>query len=159
MRKIKKVLAFFLALAMMISVLPITGVQIQAAVAGNELKGKVAKETATTDEKSTMVKFYYDNSKTNWSEVYAYVWGGDTTTTVKGTVTENNIYTFSVSSDYQNVLFKNTAGTDNWDQQTADAGAHSLKKYLLRIILTTGQMVVGKLIQHPLQLQHLVLSQ
>ena len=100
MRKIKKVLAFFLALAMMISVLPITGVQIQAAVAGNELKGKVAKETATTDEKSTMVKFYYDNSKTNWSEVYAYVWGGDTTTTVKGTVTENNIYTFSVSSDY-----------------------------------------------------------
>lgn len=128
MKKIKKVLAFFLALAMMISVLPITGVQIQAAVAGNELKGKVAKETATTDEKSTMVKFYYDNSKTNWSEVYAYVWGGDTTTTVKGTVTEKNIYTFSVSSDYQNVLFKNTAGTDNWDQQTADAGAPQSEK-------------------------------
>lgn len=68
------------------------------------------------------VTFYYDNSKTNWSNVHAYVWGGDTTTTVQGTKTEDNVYSFTVSSNYQNVLFKNTSGTSSWDRQTADAG-------------------------------------
>jgi len=51
------------------------------------------------------------------------VWGGDTTTTVEGTLVENNVYSFTISSNYQNVLFKNTTGTSNWDKQTADAGA------------------------------------
>ena len=81
------------------------------------------KATSAVEDKSTTVTFYYDNNKTNWSTVHAYVWGGDTTTTVQGTSVGNNVYSFTISSNYQNVLFKNTSGTSSWDKQTADAGA------------------------------------
>lgn len=77
--------------------------------------------TSKEDNKDT-ITFYYDNSKTRWSEVHAYIWGGETTTTVKGSVVTTNVYSFTVSSNYQNVLFKNVAGTSSWDKQTADAG-------------------------------------
>lgn len=69
------------------------------------------------------VTFYFDNSKTNWSNVYVYAWGGETTSAIKGTSLGNNIYTFTISKNYQKVLFKNTAGTSSWDKQTADVGA------------------------------------
>jgi len=111
MKKVRKILAFFLSLAMIVSVLSGAGVQVQA-----------ASSNAAADN-DTSVTFYYDNSKTQWSEVHAYVWGGDTTTTVEGTLVENNVYSFTISSNYHNVLFKNTTGTNNWDKQTADAGA------------------------------------
>ncbi len=83
------------------------------------------KVTATTmaKESDETITFYYDNSKTSWSSVHAYVWGGATTTTVQGTSLGSNVYSFTISSSYENVLFKNTSGTSSWDKQTADAGA------------------------------------
>lgn len=110
MKKLRKMMALFLSFAMVIAVLTNTGVQVQAA-------------DSNAQSKDVPVTFYFDNSKTQWSEVYAYVWTGNTTTAVKGTWVESEVYSFTVSSNYQNVLFKNTSGTSNWNQQTADAGS------------------------------------
>lgn len=110
MKRLRKVMALFMSFAMIIAVLTNTGVQVQAA-------------DSNAQSKDASITFYFDNSRTQWSDVYAYVWGGDTTIAVKGTLVEPNVYSFRISSNYQNVLFKNTSGTSNWAQQTADLGS------------------------------------
>lgn len=115
MKRLRKMMALFLSFAMVIAVLTNTDVKVQAA-------------DSNAQSKDVPVTFYFDNSKTQWSEVYAYVWGGGTTTAVKGIWIEPNVYSFTVSSNYQNLLFKNTSGTGNWDQQTADIGSPQSEK-------------------------------
>lgn len=64
---------------------------------------------------------YFNNSRTGWSEVYAYVWGDDISAEViAGTKVSENIYKFNIPSQYTKILFKNTPGTNIWDRQTAD---------------------------------------
>ena len=76
-----------------------------------------------TPTPSTDTVFYYNNEKTNWSNVYAYVWAdGVSATTYAGTKVATNVYQFKVPKQYTKVLFKNTSGTSSWDQQTANAG-------------------------------------
>ncbi len=64
---------------------------------------------------------YFNNSRTGWSEVYAYVWGDDISAEViAGTKISETIYRFNIPSQYTKILFKNTPGTNTWDRQTAD---------------------------------------
>ncbi len=75
--------------------------------------------------------FYYNNSKTNWSTVYAYVWAdGVSATTYEGTKVATNVYQFNVPKKYTKVLFKNTSGTSNWDKQTDDVLIQSTDGYI-----------------------------
>lgn len=70
---------------------------------------------------ATSQTVYFDNSVSKWSNVYAYVWGdGQSTQTIKGTKTNTNIYQLTIPKGYKKILFKNTAGTSNWDKQTQD---------------------------------------
>lgn len=70
---------------------------------------------------STSQTVYFDNSVSKWSNVYAYVWrDGKSATTIKGTKTDTNLYQLTIPEGYKNILFKNTAGTSNWDKQTQD---------------------------------------
>lgn len=67
------------------------------------------------------VTLYYNNTKTSWSNVYAYVWSSGISAKVySATKVATNIYKFSIPKQYTNILFKNTSGTSNWDKQTAD---------------------------------------
>lgn len=75
--------------------------------------------------------FYYNNSKTNWSKVYAYVWAdGVSAKAYEGTKVATNVYQFSVPKKYTKVLFKNTSGTSNWDKQTDDVLIKSTDGYI-----------------------------
>lgn len=75
--------------------------------------------------------FYYNNSKTSWSKVYAYVWAdGVSAKTYEGTKVATNVYQFSVPKKYTKVLFKNTSGTSNWDKQTDDVLIKSTDGYI-----------------------------
>lgn len=77
--------------------------------------------SSSTPKPETMINFKYDNSKTKWSQVYAYVWGnGNPAKIYVGTSVGDNKYSFSVSSKYSNVLFKNVNSTSSWDRQTDD---------------------------------------
>lgn len=66
--------------------------------------------------------FYFDNSASKWSEVYAYVWDDNGKTVVPGILIdeEKQIYKFQVTGPYTKVIFKNTDGTDSWKIQTTD---------------------------------------
>ena len=100
MKKIKKTLAFVLAFIMSVSVLYGTDLNIVA----NAETTKVV---------------YFDNAKTKWSTVCAYIWGGSQgSQTLKGTKVEGNIYKMNIPEEYSNILFKNTES--GWDKQTAD---------------------------------------
>ena len=63
---------------------------------------------------------YYQNSS-NWSTVYCYMWNGSGETKnaewpgVQMTLHKDNVYKYTTSTDYANVIFTNNAG-----QQTAD---------------------------------------
>ncbi len=75
--------------------------------------------------------FYYNNSKTNWSKVYAYVWADGVSAKVyEGTKVATNVYQFSIPKKYTNVLFKNTSGTNNWDKQTDHVLIQSADGYI-----------------------------
>lgn len=64
---------------------------------------------------------YFNNTRTGWSEVYAYVWSDDISAEViAGTKVSENIYSFNIPVKYTKILFKNTPGTNSWDKQTAD---------------------------------------
>ena len=79
----------------------------------------------------TDVVFYYNNEKTNWSKVYAYVWSTNTdATTYEGTKVATNVYQFKVPKKYTKVLFKNTEGTSSWDKQTTDTMMQSADGYI-----------------------------
>ena len=100
MKKFKKTLAFVLAFIMSVSVLYGTDLNIVA----NAETTKVV---------------YFDNAKTKWSTVCAYIWGGSQgSQTLKGTKVEGNIYKMNIPEEYSNILFKNTES--GWDKQTAD---------------------------------------
>ena len=100
MKKFKKTLAFVLAFIMSVSVLYGTDLNIVA----NAETTKVV---------------YFDNAKTKWSTVCAYIWGGSQgSQTLKGTKVEGNIYKINIPEEYSNILFKNTES--GWDKQTAD---------------------------------------
>ena len=77
------------------------------------------------------IEFYYNNEKTNWSKVYAYVWSdGVSATTYEGTKVATNVYQFKVPKKYAKVLFKNTSGTSNWDKQTDDVLIQNIDGYI-----------------------------
>lgn len=100
----------------------------------NQLKAFVKNRTAflndyfnsfnyNYDDGKDMI-IYYDNSETKWDKVYAYVYSNlIPAKAIKGTLVEgtDNIYQFTISDANTKVVFKNTAGTTSWDQQTADA--------------------------------------
>jgi len=79
--------------------------------------------TAKAAEKTKTI--YYDNTITGWSEVYAYTWNSYTC--------ENDVIQLKAkgsnatfegelkdTAKYNMIVFKNTSGTDNWDEQTID---------------------------------------
>ena len=79
------------------------------------------KQFGLVGEKTTI---YFDNSISKWSSVYAYVW---TEGSVSPTVLpmnlvegETNIYSVSVSGEYEQIIFKNTDGVTSWNLQTKD---------------------------------------
>ncbi len=99
MRKLKKTMAFVLALVMAVNVFLGTDMTIKA------------------DAATKVV--YFDNAKTKWSTVCAYTWGGsEGALTIKGTKVEGNIYKMNISDDCPKILFKNTES--GWDKQTAN---------------------------------------
>ncbi len=72
-------------------------------------------------EKPATVTKYFNNSRTGWSEVYAYVWGTDTgAEVIAGIKVSETIYRFHIPVRYTKILFKNTPGMNSWDKQTAD---------------------------------------
>lgn len=80
-------MAFFLSLVMIVSVFAGTGVQMQAA--------------------SSNQVIYFNNSVSDWSNVYAYVWGsGLTTKAIKGTKVADNIYKMEIPESYSNILLR-----------------------------------------------------
>lgn len=99
MRKCKKLISFVLAFAMVINVFIGTDMTIKA------------------DTKTNIV--YFDNAKTKWSTVCAYIWGTSLEKqTLKATKVEGNIYKLNIPAEYSNILFKNTES--GWDKQTAN---------------------------------------
>ncbi len=83
--------------------------------------------TPTTAPDKKVVYFcneYYND----WSNAYAYVWNNEQDANVFEAVgvttyeakNSYKIYKFEIPGNYSNILFKNTAGTVNWDKQTRD---------------------------------------
>lgn len=100
MKKLKKVMSFILIVVL-----------VSSMAFGVEFKTSA----------STSQTVYFDNSVSKWSNVYAYIWGdGKSTQVIQGTKSSNNIYQLTIPEGYKNILFKNTAGTNNWDKQTQD---------------------------------------
>lgn len=64
----------------------------------------------------------FDNTKLNWSEVYAYCWNADgDVEVIKFNQQDANTFYGTIFNPYlTDVLFKNTPGKDNWDKQTED---------------------------------------
>lgn len=74
-----------------------------------------------SEDNTDIVTKYFNNTRTGWSEVYAYVWSDDISAEVlSGTRISENIYSFNIPVKYTKILFKNTPGTNYWDKQTAD---------------------------------------
>lgn len=67
---------------------------------------------------------YYDNSKTKWTNVYFYSWGGSVTADWPGkkmTDLGNDIFCFTYSGELSNIIFSNgEAETTNNKRQTYD---------------------------------------
>ena len=65
---------------------------------------------------------YFDNSKTQWEEVYFYSWGGSLSTDwpgVKMTDMGNNIYSYTIDGKLSNIIFNNgKSETTNDKRQT-----------------------------------------
>lgn len=100
MKKLKNIMSFILVIAL-----------FSSTAFGIDFKAFAA----------TSQTVYFDNSVSKWSNVYAYVWGdGQSTQAIKGTKTDANIYKLTIPNGYKKILFKNTAGTSNWDKQTQD---------------------------------------
>lgn len=113
MRKGKKIITFFLSLAIILNLFSGTGLEIQA---------------ATSSEVTTV---YFDNSVTGWSEAYAYVWSDNVSAEViSGTKITANVYEFSIPEQYTKILFKNTSGTGSWDKQTSDTYVPAAQGYI-----------------------------
>lgn len=88
--------------------------------ASNHTEGNWRLYSYEGDNTGTVTK-YFNNTKTNWSEVYAYVWSENISAEViSGTKVSEKIYSFNIPVKYTKVLFKNTSGTNSWDKQTAD---------------------------------------
>lgn len=70
---------------------------------------------------SSGTTIYFDNSITNWSEVYVYGWASGLNGTEKMTqIDGTNYWSYTFSSGYSEnqFLFKNTS--DTWDKQTSN---------------------------------------
>jgi len=85
--------------------------------------------TATYEEASDVVSlyyadinaFYYENSASNWNQVYAYAWGesGDMSTWPGTAMTKvsgyENLYMIIVPDDYGMIIFNNNTGSQTHD--------------------------------------------
>ena len=85
--------------------------------------------TATYEEASDVVSlyyadinaFYYENSASNWNQVYAYAWGdsGDMSTWPGTAMTKvsgyENLYMIIVPDDYSMIIFNNNTGSQTHD--------------------------------------------
>ena len=96
------------------------------------VNGQVATATPTitptvtpTPINQSYVTVDFDNSVSNWKNVYAYVWnnGGDSKVFSTAYVSGNH-FIFNITGSYKNIIFKNQE--NGWDRQTADL---SLPKY------------------------------
>ncbi len=86
----------------------------------NKTGGSWRLYSGDTETPATITK-YFNNSRTRWPEVYAYVWGTDISAEViAGSKVSETIYRFQIPAGYAKILFKNTPGTGSWDRQTAD---------------------------------------
>ncbi|MCR5608662.1 MAG: hypothetical protein K6G26_06330 [Lachnospiraceae bacterium] len=96
----------------------------------------------------TFIRF--DNTNTKWDACYAYCW------TNKGDVDiyelktqEVNTFACNINGDaYDKILFKNTPGKDNWDNQTADYDMVSGPTNYTFIPTKTDGKVEGKFVEH-----------
>ena len=101
MKTLKKAMAFVMAVVMAVTVFYGTDMLMNA--------------NAETGKKVV----YFDNAKTKWSTVCAYIWeGSQGSQTVKGTKVEGDIFKIEIPADYSKILFKNTQS--GWDKQTAN---------------------------------------
>ena len=81
--------------------------------------------TATATPVPGKTVCFCDGQTTKWSMSYAYVWNTPQDATCFKPVLvsksiHNRIYKYKITGNYENILFKNTEGTTNWDKQTCD---------------------------------------
>ena len=90
----------------------------------NFIKNRINYLDKYYNKSNTKKKIYFDNSKANWCNVYAYVYSGNGKDSIivpmKLIDKEKKIYEGDISSVYKNIVFKNTEGTFSWDLQTYD---------------------------------------
>lgn len=95
-------------------------------------------------ESYTTTNVFYDNAKTKWSSVYAYVWNAKDKTVspkvVSGVEAFNHYYMFEIEQEYTDILFKNTDGTNNWDKQTKDQKVPTSSKTCFKPSSTSGKV-------------------
>lgn len=93
----------------------------------------------------TTTNVFYDNAKTNWSSVYAYVWNTKDKTVspkvISGVKAFGHYYMFEVEQEYTNIIFKNTDGIDNWNKQTKGQTVPTSSKTCFRPSGTSGKVV------------------
>ncbi len=96
----------------------------------------------------SMNKIYFDNSATNWSNVYAYMWGDSSnngwTGTPQMTNEGSNLYSIDVPSEYNKVIFKSSSGDISGDDKvnrTGDISIQKGKKFIKNSGEHTGQWV------------------
>ena len=89
-----------------------------------------------TPEPVDYIPVVFNNSNTMWKEAYAYVWNNPEDYAVfeaqevqditmwkdehGGWQQADRYFIYSIPNKYSHILFKNTAGIDNWDKQTVD---------------------------------------
>ncbi len=74
---------------------------------------------SATPEYTDYVTIAFDNSVSEWDNVYAYVWNSTTDAKVfTAAYITGKTAVFNITGSYKNIIFKNTEA--DWDQQTAD---------------------------------------
>ena len=96
----------------------------------------------------TFIRF--DNTNTKWDACYAYCWTNKGDVDVYELKTQEvNTFACNINGDaYDKILFKNTAGKDNWDKQTADYDMVSGPTNYTFIPTKTDGKVEGKFVEH-----------
>ena len=92
--------------------------------------------SVVTEAPVNYIPVVFNNSNTMWKQAYAYVWNNPEDYAVfeaqevrditmwkdehGGWQQADRYFIYSIPNNYSHILFKNTAGTDNWDKQTVD---------------------------------------
>ena len=116
--------AFKCVVSLLMTLVLVFGMVVATAAVDADLADAKASDVASTAVSGTV---YFKNTG-NWSTVYAYVWIQGTTTSVQSwpgqamTLDEGNVYKYTISGDYNMIIFNNGSGTQTADLSIPAAG-------------------------------------